>query len=623
MKKILIGGLLVAASCYSFADYTSPVNGDIPESILEEELRVKIDCLADPNTAQGDCDLPTTTEPFKGSVSMASSANGSVMETPVGFNTTDLTRVTFGYSGAEGSGIEHANFELKQSCDYLKSTVEHSGYYGQPPNDIPVGDNAEIALGDYVSYTCVANPYLDIAETSVPGKKHITTGIEEFHLINSESCWSEGDIFFGLRGVQCDNGDVFVIATHNGNKVAGWGTEDYISCPSHSDSGRFDCNYNSTEEHTYKYIRHYDVVATPTSSSDEYQVDYNVDISYTFEKYRVYSLEDSIGIAPVDVAGITIFVPFYPESPNLGSSRVQYQGVSMTVGKRNLTEFWLGCEGRKETRAMEGDVDSFELRTFDLSSFAACDSGFSAGFKDLTTVDELFWYVDFVWGASEQNVWNKYANFLLEEVSDVFISQGYIDNLNSAASQSVEDTQAVIETLSNYIKGNNSLTGLQGFLTIEGDAYAVSDPIAEIDRVLIDSVDYGNGVLNLFEDGDLKFIEGDINAGAVPAYWRAYLTSTFASNIKILDKLHLLDMAKDIIDTSGEDESLLESMQVVADDAQAKLTQTIDKVVYFFDAIQARKDKAETFMVNLEAKFTELNSEASNADPRYSTDPNY
>jgi len=588
IKKIAV----ISAALFSLslqADYINNDGVNIAEYTLEKEQREQVECLASLNGGSlGECKLNnawleadrdigviSAGETYiDAGVPELSSLNGlGLAERNDPLSSGGLSKIIFEYGN---SALLDAEFSHYQNCDYVKSAIEGSDILSNYTPDKEAWDNVNISASEYSELNCLSNSGSNITATNIVGKKHYSTGQEEGLKQVDHSCTGTSRRV-GPNGVHdlyeahCDNGLIYNVGFNNYPTIEGFNTQRIPFTLTTGEPAVFD----------YSYERFYKINATPGAVIDGILAYDNINIKYVVNKFRTVPIEEYDRLAPVDVAGITVFIPIPPAftQDNLGAIDSQTLG-SVSVNYHGLTTAKIGCEAESIDINMTTLSGDETLTSDQIYTLREC-SDIQLSFENLQVQSDFWWELDYLWNGDELSVWHSYATFLTEEASDILISSTYIAALESAVNQTNNDSQALLLTLSNYIIGNPSFrTGLWGFLKQEGAGFGFEsddDILAEINRLTTGS-QYDDGVL-IIDDADL------------PDYWISFVFSNFAQNISILDKLHLLDVAKNIVDVSaagGDTSTLVLQLEPVLATAQKKHLEVVDKAIQFFSFIDAR-----------------------------------
>ena len=603
-KQITIVGL-VLISFGAQADYMSG-GINISENPLEQEKREQVECLATLSSGDlGDCNLFDSSLDAREIISEGetsidagvpelSSLNGlGLAELNDPLSSGGLTGISFRYGD---SGFDEGSFSHLQSCDYVKSAIERAGLFdGYTPNKA-AWDTANISVSEYSELTCLANTGSDIAETRVVGKKHVSTGQENGQKLVALSCTGSHRVVgmgqLDLYQAHCDNGVAYRAGLYSDS-------DSYPTIEGFNTAGiPFTYYINEPALLDYRYERFYEISAQPGSESNGSLPYSNIEIKYVVNKYRTVPIEEYDRLVPVDVAGITIFVPIPPEftKVNHGTNDTQILSGTAYANYQGLTQVKVGCAAKTFDFNMTELRGSEQLSFSELNSLLVCND-IQLSFENLDVLSDLHWEIGYSWDGQELPVWNSYAAFLTAEASNALISNTYINALESAVSQTDNDSQALLLAISNYIVGNETFrTGLWGFLKQEGSAFGINNNgvQAEIDR-LTKYHGYDDGVL-ILDDADL------------PNYWASFVFSTFAQDIGILDKLHLLDVAKNIVDVSsaGDTGTLALQLEPVLEAARKKHSDVVNKVTQFFNFIDTRSARGLLLVSGLDDLGTAL-----------------
>ncbi len=633
IRKILAGSLL-AASMGAFADYTSDSDGRlISESNIEQELRETVECLSTASGVVEKCDLsyPKETFPEGGDDGEITSAFSGVISSSddliaQGKTLSGLSKIYVRYSGVENSATLPSEFIHTQSCEYVKSIVEKEFADEHNPARPAVlqPEDPGMVFNKSAYYKCEGSDALDIAATSISGSTQVSTGKENVNNVSVDvTCYGKSNFFNLGTDTSCGIYGGYMVWARNG--AMGPATNDSSVndagiCTNVRVGGYFNCTLNVTQTWDYEYKRHYEVTASPLTLDANSQsgvvddIEYEVTIDYVYQKQRTLPVAQwSKGWVPIQVGDITTFI-WAPVGPSYRISTYPTNiadRVYRSVTAKNDTQLTIGCDAESRTFDMTNKSGTPTLESYDLANLinqAKCNE-ITVSIDDLTPVNNksVYWKVEYEWSPEEKLVWQKYAVFLKEQISDQLISSDYIAQLRNATYESTLDSQLIIKTLSEYIIGHNvdpanfvfAPSGLWSYLLAEGDNYDINnddDILAEIESLVArDDEDYGQVIFNFNESGEVvrDSLEGE--EGVKPAYWTAFTRSSHASNINFLDKYNLLKQAKNIIDVSdgtveGDTSTLQDQMDVVALAAETIRFDTIDKAERFLGNMSLRSD---------------------------------
>jgi len=638
-KKILVCSLL-ATSLEAFSDYYSDSNGSlISETNIEQELRETTECLSKAGGDVQNCDLYYAKEIFPrggdGEISSAFSGDISSSEDILSEDRSisSLSKIYARYSGAEGSASLPAEFEHTQSCEYLKSLIE--GEFADEnnpthPATLPSNDTTGMAFNKNAYYSCEGSEGLGIKASSVNGTAQVTIGTENVVVPVDVDCYGKQFNFNGGFHMvsECGKYGEFQF-NFNGR---GSTNSPLDTCTNLAHKKNFNCTIHLSQTWDYEYKRFYQVVASPLTLDANSQsgvvddIEYQVTINYIYQKQRTLPVEQwAKGWVPIQVGGITTFIlaPVKPSYPISSFTTNVIDRVYRSVTAKNNAELTLGCGAKSSTLDMTNKSDRLILESFDIANLITNCSEFSVSIDNLKPINgsNVYWTVEYEWSPEEALVWDKYAVFLQEKISDSLISSAYINQLRNATNESTNDSQLIIKTLTEYIIGHNvdpvnfvfTPSGLWAFLLAEGSDFDINSDaeiLAEIESLVERHGSYGDIIFNFNSRGEVVKSSIESSENVRPIYWRAFARSHYAKNINFLDKYNLLKQAKNIIevsDASGDTSTLQVQMDLVANAAEFTRFYTIDKVERFLESISTRSDIEESLCNELNTLRSELN----------------
>lgn len=629
LKKILTYSLLLTSIGVSADYYSDSLQRSVEEGPLEADLRNSIDCLSMASGDIGLCDLRYDKEEFEGVISsqfsgVISSSDDLAFQ---GKTVSGLSKISARYSGMEDSSVLPATFEHTQNCAYVKSLVEQD-HLGETPAILQGGDTEGLAFNQNAYYDCQASEDIHIKASSVNGVKQVTTGTETIQNHPSTiACYGDRG---NRAGLEADCGSYGRVLILNNGDIYRRNRLD--RCENPGVKKYFNCIFHSPKTEDYEYTRYYKVVASPLSLDTDSRsgivknMEYQVSIDYIYQKQRTLPVELwPNGWVPVQVGDITTFIlaPVKPSFPVTTYTTNIVDRAYKTVEAQNNTRLNIGCEAESRTLVMTNKSGTLPLESSDIINLFSDDKceAFTVTIDNLTPVDNsnVYWKVEYEWSPNEQLEWEKYARLLTGIITDNLLSTEYINQLRSATSQSTNDSQLIIKTLSEYIIGHNvdpasfvfTPSGLWAFLLAEGSNYGMNsaaDIEAEIETIVERHGIYGQLVININDDGRVVKVAPEGEENVMPVYWNSFVRSDHAQNILYSDKFNLLKQAINIVDVSsenGDTTTLQAQMDVVADAAEYTRLSTIDKAERFLLKISTRSD----IEANLCNELNELRSE--------------